>query len=111
MGTPTALQFSEEEKLAKQYLPTLRARRAEECKKNGSRPLSECLSIVGTPAATAKVKSYLASEPLPHFEAGLEKGILIKIDEDGTRTHGRFLGKVFHPLAVSVMDQARSDRR
>ena len=104
MGTPTAPQFSEEDQnsnraeLAKQYLPTLLARHAEEGKKSGNLRLSECLSIVGTPAATEKVKAYLASEPFPHFEAGLEKGILIKIDEDGTRTHGRFLGKVFHPL-------------
>jgi hypothetical protein len=103
MGTPIATepgahdQNSDAER-ARSCLAVLRTRHAEVARKHGTRSISECLSIVGTPAATEKVIAYLASQPFPHYEAGAEKGTLGKIDEDGTRTVGRFVGRTFQPV-------------
>ncbi|HEX9290445.1 MAG TPA: hypothetical protein VF904_13060 [Anaeromyxobacteraceae bacterium] len=64
-----------------------------------ARPLSACLAEVGTEAGKARLKEHLAAEPFPHFEAARGRpGALVKIDEDGTRTLGRFVKRQFRPL-------------
>jgi len=61
--------------------------------------LSDALRIVDTPEGRAKLKAYLDSQPFPHFEAHpTVKRALIRIDEDGTRTAGRFIDRQFVPL-------------
>src|SRR4051812_13795079 len=55
-------------------------------------PLSECLATVDSEAGRRRLKNYLESGPYPHFEAVPEsKGLLVRIDADGTRTVGRFV--------------------
>jgi hypothetical protein len=45
------------------------------------------------------VEAHLASVPFPHFEpAPGRPGLLVKIDEDGTRTVGRFIRRAFTPV-------------
>ena len=62
----------------------------------GSKPLGELLAIVGTPEGEKRLKAYLDSQPFPHFEAHpARKGVLIRIDADGTRTAGRFIDRRF----------------
>ncbi len=103
MGTPADSRLNSTEhdaiwaERARVHLAVILRRHAYLAERNGTRPMSELLGIVGTPAATAKVKAYLASQPFPHFEAGPDKGTLVKIDEAGTRTVGRFIGKTFQP--------------
>jgi hypothetical protein len=59
----------------------------------------ECLRVVGTPEGDAMLKAYLDSEPFPHFEGHpTVKGALIRIEEDGKRTAGKFVDRKFVPL-------------
>jgi len=61
--------------------------------------LSERLRDIDTPAGRARVEALLASGPFPHFEpAPGRPGLLVKIDEDGTRTVGRFIKRAFTPV-------------
>jgi hypothetical protein len=61
-------------------------------------PLSACLADVDTAAGRKRVQSFLASGPYPRFEPAPDHpGHLVKIDEDGTRTVGRFVNRKFQP--------------
>ncbi len=64
----------------------------------GAQPLSEALADVDTPAGRERVAAVLASQPYPHYKqyAG-QPGLLVRIDEDGTETVGRFENRVFVP--------------
>ena len=64
--------------------------------KRRSALLAERFREIGTPAGRARVEALLASGPYPHFEAVPGRpGLLVKIDEDGTRTTGRFIKRTF----------------
>lgn len=64
--------------------------------------ISKCLSRVDTPEGRKRVKVYLASRPYPHFEPAPEgRGLLIRIDEKGNRTTGKFVNRKFQPLDIS----------
>ena len=71
----------------------LRIEQAQSLKRRGDLPtLMETLA--DTADNRAKVRAHLASRPFPHFERDAD-GVLVKIDEDGTRTRGRMLGRKF----------------
>jgi hypothetical protein len=54
------------------------------------------IASVDTGAGRERVRTYLGSRPFPHFEACPEEPcLLVKIDEDGSRTRGRFVNRVF----------------
>ena len=56
------------------------------------------LAQVDTPEGRQRVKDALSREPFPHFEDDMEHpGQLVRIDEDGTRTTGRFVRRKFIP--------------
>jgi hypothetical protein len=61
--------------------------------------LSDALAKVEMPEGRARLKAYLASQPFPHFEAhpGI-KDALIRIEANGSRSAGRFIGRDFVPL-------------
>lgn len=64
-----------------------------------AKPLSECLATVGTEEGRKRVGEYLASQPFPHFEpAPGRKGLLVRIEEDGTRTIGKFVNRQFRSV-------------
>ena len=60
------------------------------------------LCFIGLEDATlseTRVAAGLASEPFPHFEVAPGRpGLLVRIDEDGTRTIGRFVKRAFVPV-------------
>jgi hypothetical protein len=59
-------------------------------------PLSACLEAVDTKAGRARLKAHLASRPYPHFEpAPGRPGHVVRVEEDGTRTVGRFVNRRF----------------
>jgi hypothetical protein len=61
-----------------------------------SQSIVERLNTVDTPEGRRRVKDYLASEPFPHYFAHPEKkGLLIREEEDGRRTVGRFVNREF----------------
>jgi hypothetical protein len=64
------------------------------------RSLSECLAAVDTEEGRQRTERTLASRPYPHFEAAPDRpGFVVKIDEDGTRTVGRFVNRRFSPAS------------
>jgi hypothetical protein len=64
-----------------------------------AQPLSASLASVGTAEGRERLATYLQSRPFPHFEAAPDRpGLLVKIDEDGTRTLGRFVQRKFTPV-------------
>ena len=89
------IEFSAQ--LGRAVEPLLEGARAVALRRAGAvRPLSECLADVATDKGRKQVASFLQSRPFPHFEpvAGVP-GLLVRIDEDGTRTTGRFVGREF----------------
>ncbi len=61
-------------------------------------PLSALLKSVDSKAGRERVKAQQAMRPFPHFEqAQGNPGFLVKIDEDGKRTIGRFVNREFRP--------------
>lgn len=61
--------------------------------------LSECFASIGTEAGRERLTQYLDSTPFPHYEAVPgESGLLARIDADGTRVLGRFVGREFRPV-------------
>jgi ParD-like antitoxin of type II ParDE toxin-antitoxin system len=77
----------------------LRAGEALRLKQAGeARPLSSLLSSVDSAGGRKRLAAHLATRPYPHFEAAPGKrGLLVKIEEDGSRTVGRFVNRKFRP--------------
>jgi len=77
----------------------LRGDRVLQIKKRGEAvPLSLLLKSVDSKAGRARVKAHLATRPFPHFEpAPGRRGFILKTDEDGKRTVGRFVNREFRP--------------
>lgn len=77
--------------------PLLRGDKALALRRSGNaRPLSEALEVVDSDEGRERVRDYLAAQPFPRFEAAPDHpGLLIKIDEDGSRTLGRFVNREF----------------
>lgn len=64
-----------------------------------SMPLSELLATVDSATGRKRVADYLGSRPFPHFESAPGGGgLLVRIDEDGKRTAGRFIGREFRAV-------------
>ncbi|MHB1673581.1 MAG: TA system antitoxin ParD family protein [Acidobacteriaceae bacterium] len=73
------------------------------CRSAAIQPLSACLTSVDTPAGRKRVTAYLQVMPFPHYRPHPQKpGLLERIDEDGTRTLGRFVNRQFKPVRGSV---------
>jgi hypothetical protein len=71
------------------------------CRKAGIKPLSECLLSVDSATGRQRLKAYLDDQPFPHYEAHANRpGLLVRIEEDGHRTIGRFVNRQF--LAVKT---------
>lgn len=74
-----------------------------------ARPLSSCLSSVDSPAGRKRTEAWLGSQPFPHYEPdSTRRGLLIRTDEDGRRTVGRFVKRQFKPIRTSVRAKATS---
>ena len=84
-------------RLGKSVEPLLRGDRTLALQRSGAtRSLGEALESVDTEEGCERVRTYLESRPFPRFEACPDQpGLLVKIDEDGTRTRGRFVNRVF----------------
>ena len=84
-------------RLGKSIKPLLRGDRALALQRSGTaRSLAESIQSVDTAVGRDRVRTYLESRPYPHFEPCQdEAGMLLRIDEDGTRTRGRFVNREF----------------
>jgi hypothetical protein len=77
--------------------PLLQGAQALALRRAGAvKPLSECLESVDSTEGRRRVADYLQSRPFPHYEPAPEApGMLVRIEEDGTRTLGRFVNRQF----------------
>jgi hypothetical protein len=77
--------------------PLLDGARALALRRSGAaRPLSECLASIDSSTGRQRLRDYLTSRPFPHYEpAANGPGLLVRIEADGTRTVGRFVGREF----------------
>jgi len=77
--------------------PLLEGAQALALQKSGrSRPLSAVVKEVDSPLGRRRVAEYLRTIPFPHYQAVPGKGrMLLRIDADGKRTLGRFIGRKF----------------
>ena len=84
-------------RLGKSIEPLLRGDRALALQRSGTaRSLAESIQSVDTDAGRGRVRAYLESRPFPHFEPCQdEAGMVVRIDENGTRTRGRFVSREF----------------
>jgi hypothetical protein len=87
-------------RVGKAVEPVLRGDRVLRLKQRGEAvPLSKLLATVESKAGRERLKAQQAARPFPHFEAAPgHPGYLVKIDEDGTRTVGRFVNRAFRPI-------------
>lgn len=78
--------------------------------RNGAaQPLSACLESVDSPQGRARVAAYLQGQPFPHYRPHPDKpGILERIEEDGTRSFGRFVNRKFKTVRSSAKRTAKN---
>ena len=66
------------------------------CRQHSAKPLSECFESTETPGGQERVNTFLKSQPFPHYEPHpITPGLLVRIDEHGRRTTGRFINRKF----------------
>ena len=77
--------------------PFLKGDTALALRRSGTaKPLSECLETVDSPEGRGRVIDRLGAGPFPHYEAAPgAAGMLVRIEEDGTRVVGRFINREF----------------
>jgi len=69
------------------------------------KPLAELLATVDAVEGRRRVAEVLAERPFPHYETATDQpGLLFRIEADGRRTLGKFVGRKFRtvePVAES----------
>ncbi|HXE06318.1 MAG TPA: hypothetical protein VN612_00390 [Acidobacteriaceae bacterium] len=80
------------------------------CRNAERLPLSACLESVDTPAGRRRLADWLESQPFPHYRPHpTKRGLLVRVEEDRTRTVGRFIDRKFTPIRLRV--KANASRR
>ena len=81
--------------------PLLEGSRALALRRAGATvPLSECLTSVDSAAGRQRVVEYLESGPFPHYQPlPGSPGLVVRVDADGMRTQGRFVGREFQAVS------------
>ena len=76
------------------------------CRNAATRPLSDCLKSVDSPAGRRRVAKFLQEQPWPHYEPHPHQaGVLVRIEADGKRTAGRFVNRQFQPVKVKAAER------
>lgn len=61
-----------------------------------AKPLSALLESVDSPEGRRRVADYLKSRPFPHYASAPGRpGLVVRTEEDGARTLGRFINRRF----------------
>ena len=70
------------------------------CRTGTAKPLSACLESVDSAKGRRRLAEYLAARPYPHYEPSPDSpGLLVRIEEDGRRTVGRFVNRRFQAVS------------
>ena len=73
------------------------------------RPLSSCLQTVDSQEGRKRVVAWLQSQPFPHYAPHPQRaGLLIRTDENGRHSVGRFVKRQFRSVQVSAKARATS---
>ena len=80
--------------------PLLEGSRALALRRAGAAvPLSECLSSIDSVEGRRRVVEYLEMSPFPHYHpVPGSPDLMTRVDADGTRTLGRFVGRQFQAV-------------
>lgn len=71
--------------------------------------LFEALAMVDTPAGRKRVEDVIATRPYPHFkQCPGHPELIIRIDEDGAETTGRFINRRFVPVQSGQTSSRRA---
>jgi hypothetical protein len=82
------------------------------CRNAASRPLSSCLESVDSAEGRQRVTDFLRSQPFPHYEPHPDQlGLLVRIDENGRRTVGRFVNREFQTVKAKAKKTERAADR
>jgi hypothetical protein len=82
------------------------------CRNTTLQPLSSLLGSVGAPEGRRRLTAWLESQPFPHYRPHADKaGLLERIDEDGTRTLGRFVNRQFKPVRLAAKARTKAVTR
>lgn len=74
-------------------------------------PLSSLLESVDSPTGRARLTEYLDQQPFPHYRPHPDTpGLLERIDQDGTRTVGRFVNRQFVPAKAARRNPSAAAR-
>lgn len=72
------------------------------CRSAVAQPLSACLDSANSTQGRTRVAAYLESQPFPHYQPYPgHPGLLVRIEETGRRTVGRFIKRRFQPVRVA----------
>jgi len=84
-------------KLGQTVEPLLGGQQMMALRKTSSvRSLYDALMSVETPEGKRRIAEVLARQPFPHYrQAESEPGMLVRVEEDGTETVGRFVNRTF----------------
>jgi hypothetical protein len=75
-------------------------------------PLSTLVATVDTTEGRRRVGDFLASQPFPHYEpAEGRPGLLVRIEENGARTVGKFMRGEFCPERAKQAKPSGRKRR
>lgn len=97
-------------RLGRAVEPLLNGQKILDLEQTGDqKPLSSLLATVDHPEGTRRVSDYIATQPYPHYEVVDDMpGLLVRIDESGTRTAGRFVNRKFQTLEnLKLADRKR----
>jgi hypothetical protein len=73
------------------------------CRKAAARPLAECLETVDSSQGRNRLDKYLDALPYPHYAPAPNKpGWLVRTEESGKRTVGRFVNRQFQAATKKV---------
>ncbi len=100
-------------RLGRAVEPILSGEKAIALRKCGDAvPLSEMLSTVDQPEGRRRVVEFLTSQPFPHYEPAPEgPGLLVRIEEDGKRTVGRFIQGDFRSVPPEKKNARRTKKK
>lgn len=82
--------------LGKAIEPLLRSGKAMALRRGAlALPLSQVLASVDSEEGRSRLQEHLAELPYPHYEPAEQPGWIVRIDEDGSRSTGRFVNRKF----------------
>jgi hypothetical protein len=77
-----------------------------------AKPLSELVATIGTPEGQQRIDNHLRTLPFPHYAAHpAQAGLLIRTEENGARTIGRFVNRQFVVDENAHLPTAQNEER